>query len=73
MEENGSAGMLVAKRLAGVAPEVNLRECVADICASTKHKYGQPTLKLKLRRDATRSSKQGYQLPHKRTLLCPPK
>ena len=28
IEENGSVAMLAAKRLAGVAPEVNLGECV---------------------------------------------
>ena len=28
MEENGLAAMLATKRSAGVAPEVNLRECV---------------------------------------------
>ena len=28
VEETGSAAMLAAKRSAGVAPEVNLRECV---------------------------------------------
>ena len=28
LEENGSAAMLAAKRLAGVAPEMNIRECV---------------------------------------------
>ena len=29
VEDIGSAAMLAAKRSAGVAPEVNLRECVA--------------------------------------------
>ena len=29
MEKNGSTAMLTAKRLAGVGPKVNLRECVA--------------------------------------------
>ena len=31
MDENGSAAMLATKRLAGVAPEINLRECVTHM------------------------------------------
>ena len=31
VEENGLATMLAAKRSAGVAPEVNLGECVTDM------------------------------------------
>ena len=38
MEQNGSATMLVAKSLAGVTPEVNLRECVAHMPMSSMNK-----------------------------------
>ena len=31
MEEDGLAAMLAANRLAGVAPEMNLRECVTHM------------------------------------------
>ena len=38
VEENVSAAMLTAKRLAGVAPEVNLRECVTCISPLSANK-----------------------------------
>ena len=38
MEENGSAAMLAAKRLVGVAPEVNLREHAVHIPLSNMNK-----------------------------------
>ena len=34
VEEIGLAAMLAAKRLAGVTPEVNLRECLTHIYAN---------------------------------------
>ena len=56
--------MLAAKMLAGVAPEVNLRNSAqARKCAGKKS-----TLALKSRADVTRSQKQGYQWPHKKDL-----
>ena len=69
MEENGSAAMLAAKRLVGVAPEVNLREHVAHIPLSNMNKASRSGLKP---RDVTRSTKRWYQWPHKKD-LCPPK
>ena len=54
----------VAKRSAGVAPEVSLRNPL--------HTGEGSTLALKHRADVTRSPKQGYQWPHKKD-LCPPK
>ena len=65
---DGSAAMLAAKRLAGVAPEVNLRECICLHQARIR----LPTLALKPRGNVTRSPKQGYQWPHKKE-SCPPK
>ena len=38
MEEIGLAAMLATKRLAGVAPEVNLGECVAHTPLSSVNK-----------------------------------
>ena len=38
MEENGSAAMLAAQRLAGVTPKVNLRECVIHMPLSSMNK-----------------------------------
>ena len=66
VEEIGAPAMLVAKRLAGVTPEVNLRECV--ICMPLPR---MPILALKPKGDVTRSSKQGYQWPHKKQVYSP--
>ena len=66
VEEIGMAAMLVAKRLAGVTPEVNLREYV--ICMPLPR---LPTLTLKPKGDVTRSPKQGYQWPHKKGVYSP--
>ena len=55
--ENGPAAMLVTKRSAGVAPEVNLREHITHMPVPSANK----TLALKPRGDITRSPKQGYQ------------
>ena len=38
MDEIGLAAMLATKRLAGVAPEVNLGECVAHTCLPSANK-----------------------------------
>ena len=55
---------------AGVAPEVNLNECVIHMPPQARIRL--PTLALKPRGDITRSPKQGYQWPHKKD-SCPPK
>ena len=65
--QSGSAAMLAVKRLAGVAPEVNLRNSMQ----ARKH-ASESTLALKPRADVTRSPKQGYQRPHKKD-MCPRK
>ena len=44
----------------GVAPEVNLRECISHTPLQSLNK-AEPTLALKPRGDVTRSPKQGYQ------------
>ena len=59
--------MLAIKRLAGVAQQVDLRECMHihynRLCNANK---AEPTLALKPKRDITRNPKQGYQwLPPK--------
>ena len=69
MEDNSLAAMLASKRSAGVAPEVNLRECISHICLH-QVQIRLPTLVLKPRGDVSRSPKQGYQWPHKKD-LCP--
>ena len=61
--------MLATKRSAGVAPEVNLRECITCTPPPSANKAA---LALKPRGEVTRSPKQGYQWPHKKD-LCPPK
>ena len=66
VEEIGTAAMLVAKRLAGVTPEVNLRECVICMPLPTL-----PTLALEPKGDVTRSPKQGYQWPHEKEVYSP--
>ena len=65
-----SAAMLAAKRSAGVAPEMNLRECVTHMLLPSLNKAAP--LALKPRGDVTRSPKQGYQWSHKKD-SCPPK
>ena len=59
--------MLAAKKTAGVAPEVNLRECTSHTPLPSVNK-AEPTVALKPRGDVTRSPKQGYQWPHKKDL-----
>ena len=60
--------MLAAKRLAHVAPEVDLGECTLHLPLQKANK-AEPTLALKPRGDVTRNPKQGYQWPHKRTCV----
>ena len=61
--------MLAVKRLAGVAPEVDLRGMYITP-ASAKVNKVEPTLALKPRGDVTRNLKQGYQWPQNRTRVC---
>ena len=62
--------MLATKRSAVVAAEVNLRNL---LCTGDKACKRANALALKPRVDITGSPKQGYQWPHKRTYLYPPK
>ena len=56
--------MLTSKQLAGVTPEVNLRNSMQ----AGKHASKTSTLALKPRADVTRSQKQGNQWPHDKDL-----
>ena len=60
----------LSKRLAGVAPEVNLTGHTSYTPLLSANKAA--TLALKRRGDVTRSPKQRYQWPHK-TDMCSPK
>ena len=66
MEDISLAAILATNRSVGVAPEVNLRECVTCMPPASANKA------LKPRGDVTRSPKQGHQWLHKKD-LCPPK
>ena len=70
VEEISSVAMLAAKRSTGVAPQVNLVECVTHMYLPSANK-AKPNLALKLRGDIIRSPKQRYQWPHKQD-PCPP-
>ena len=60
--------MLVVKRSTGVGTEVNLGECISRTPLPSVNK-AEPTLALKPIGDVTRSPKQGFQWPHKRTCV----
>ena len=62
MEQNGWAAILADRKLAGVAPEMNLWQVQMRLA----------TLALKPRGDIIIGSKQGYQWRHKKE-FCPPK
>ena len=64
VEENGLAAMLAAKRLAGVAPKVNLREC--EICMSLPSVNKVAHSGFETQRRCHKSPKKGYQWPHKK-------
>ena len=49
VEEIGSAAMLAAKRLAGVTPEVNLRECTTHTLLPSVNKDCPPGFETKRR------------------------
>ena len=57
MEESGSAAMLAGKRLIGVAPEVNLTECVTRMSRLHRAQIWWPNPTLKPKEDVTRSPK----------------
>ena len=59
------AVMLAIKRMAGVTPEVNLRN---PLHTGTKHARKESTVALKPSTDITRCPEQGYQWPHKKYL-----
>ena len=61
---NDSAAMLATKRSAGVTPQVNLRNLLHVGDEACKH-----ALPLKPRADVTKSPKQRYQWPRKRTCV----
>ena len=63
------AAMLSIKRLAGVAPEVDLGEYTLH--SPLQGNEAEPSLALKPRWDVTRNPKQGYQWPQKGH-KCPP-
>ena len=60
------AAVLAIYTSGGVAPEVNLGECISHTPPQSSNKAA-PTLALKHRGDVTRSPKQGYQWPKKWT------
>ena len=64
VEENGLAAMLANKRLAGVAPKVNLREC--EICMSLPSVNKVAHSGFKTQRRYHTSPKKYYQWPHKK-------
>ena len=63
-----TGGVPAAKRLASIAPEVDLWECTLHSPAQ-KVNQAEPTLALRPRGDVTRNPKQGYQWPPKRTCV----
>ena len=62
------AAMLAIYTGRGVAPEVNLRECISCMPPQSSNK-AEPTLALKPRGDITGSLKQGYQWNQKWTCV----
>ena len=62
------AAMLAIYTGRGVAPEVNLKECISRTPPQSLNK-AEPTLALKPRGDVTRSPKQGYQWPQEWTCV----
>ena len=66
VDKNGC--MPATKRLASVAPEVDLGECTLPSPPQKVNK-AEPTLALNPRGDVTRNPKQGYQWPQKRTCM----
>ena len=66
VEENGLAAMLANKRLAGVTPEVNLRECVTRTPPPSANKVAYSDFETQSRRH-----QESKQWSHKKD-LCPP-
>ena len=67
VEENGSAAILTAKGLAGVAPEVNLRECVTCIPPLSANNSAHSGFETQSRHH--QMSETGYQWPQKWTCV----
>ena len=61
--------ILAAKMLAGVALEMNLRECISCMDAPRVNKAGYSGFETQTR--CYQKSKQGYQWPNQKD-LCPP-
>ena len=70
VEGNGSAAMLAAKRLAGVAPEVNLKEYVTCTSPPSANKASHSAFETQRRRH--QNSKTGVSVAPQKD-LCPPK
>ena len=68
MGEIGSAAMLASKRLAGVVPEMNLREHATCTPLQSANKGAHSGFQT--RGEVTRSPTHGYQWTHKKD-LCP--
>ena len=67
VKENDLSAMLAAKMLAGVAPEVNLREHVTQAPPPSENKVIHSGLEIQRR--CHESPKQGYQWPLQKTLV----
>ena len=67
LEEIGLAAMLAVKKLVGVTPEVNLRECVTHAPPPSTNKAAHSGFETQI--NITRSPKQGYQWSHKKDLF----
>ena len=70
VEEISPVAIVATKRLAGVIPEVNLKECETHMPLPSPNKTVHSGLKP--RENATRRLKQGHVWLHKK-YLCPPK
>ena len=67
VEENGSTAILAAKRLAGVAPEVNLKECVTHMPLSATYKAAHSGFETQ--RKHHQKSKTGVSVAHNKRLM----
>ena len=67
VEEIGMAAMLVTKRSAGVAPEVNLRECVMCMPLPSANKAAHSGFETHWRETSPEVQNNGISGPTKRT------
>ena len=72
VEENGSAAMLAAKRLAGVTPEVNLLEYMCNTYTSTECENKTAHSNIETQRRHHQKSKTKVSVAPQKD-LCPPK